>query len=163
MKRPLATEGIHYDASQFFSLKTTLETLLGERTHMRLKGAASLRSWKDEVLKLLRAIEVSVKSTVEIADTDWFEEIDSVLERGRVDIARSKSATSLFANLSSTLTELVFIQLGCFPKGRRRETIPLTKRWWTLRWVRSVQYVQTNIQRQTAQELRDKRKKTIQK
>src|SRR5579872_1574344 len=160
MKNPLPTEDLRYDMSQFYPLKAALETLLGHRVYLRLKETATLRDWKDEVQKLLCAIGVAVKSTVEIAEGDWFEEIDSTLKRGQNYVAASKSVTALFAHLAATLAELVFIQLGFLPLGRQsKETIPLTKGWWTLNSVRSVQYVQNNNQRHTAQELRDKRNK----
>jgi len=156
MKKALPTEDLRYDMSQFYALKEALGTLLGNRVYLRLKETATLQDWKDAVRKLLKSIDVAVKSTVEIADSDWFEEIDNILELGRRRVAASKSVTALFAHLAATLTQLVFIQLGFLPR-QRKDTIPLTKRWWTLNSVRSVQYVQNNNQRKTAQELRDKR------
>jgi hypothetical protein len=125
---------------------------------LRLKETATLRDWKDEIQRLLRAIKVAIKSTVEIADDDWFADIDSILELGKKQIAESKIATELFAYLSATLARLVFLQIGFSPLGRQqKETIPLTKEWWTLTSVRTVQFVQNNKQRHTAQVLRDRR------
>ncbi len=89
--------------SQFYPLKATLEALLGHRVYLRLKETATLRDWTDEIQRLLRAIKIAIKSTVEIADDDWFADIDSILELGRKQIAESKTATELFAYLSATL------------------------------------------------------------
>jgi len=104
------------------------------------------------------AIGLAITSSVEIADDDWFVDIDNILELGRTQIAESKTVTDLFASLSATLARLVFLQIGFFPLGRQqKETIPLTKEWWTLSSVRTVQYVQNDKQRRTAQGLRKKR------
>jgi hypothetical protein len=125
------------------------------------QGCLSLRlrsAWGELPGWLLRAIKVAIKSTVEIADDDWFADIDSILELGKKQIAESKTATELFAYLSATLARLVFLQIGFSPLGRQqKETIPLTKEWWTLTSVRTVQFVQNNKQCHTAQVLRDRR------
>ncbi len=158
MKEPLPTEELRYDMSQFYPLKAALEELLGHRVYLRLKETATVRDWKDELQRLLRAIKIAIKSIVEIADDDWFADIDGVLELGKTEIGESKTATELFASLSATLARLVFLQIGFLPLRRQQmKTIPLTKEWWTLRSVRTVQFVQNNKQRHTAQVLRNKR------
>jgi hypothetical protein len=76
-------------------------------------------------------------------------------------LLRQKSIDELFGALSATLVEVVFLQLGRIPsnanvfsnsstKGAPLElqrTIPLKPQYWTLRRFRSVQYVQTQEQR----------------
>ena len=160
MKELLLTEELRCDMSQFYPLKATLEALLGHRVYLRLKETATLRDWTDEIQRLLRAIKIAIKSTVEIADDDWFADIDSILELGKTQIAESKTVTDLFACLSATLARMVFLQIGFLPLGRQQiETIPLTKERWTLRSVRTVQYVQNRKQRDTARMLRNRRKR----
>jgi hypothetical protein len=158
MKELLPTDELRHDMSQFYPLKAVLEELLGHRVYSRLKETATLRDWKDEIQRLLRAIKIAIKSTVEIADDDWLAEIDSILELGKTQITESKTVTELFASVSATLARLVFLQIGFLPLGRQqRETIPLTKECWTLTSVRTVQFVQNHKQRQTAQALRARR------
>jgi len=158
MKELLPTEELRYDMSQFYPLKATLEELLGHRVYLQLKETATLRDWKDAIQRLLRAIKIAIESTVEIADDDWFSAIDSMLELGKTKVADSRTATELFASLSATLARLVFLQIGFLPLRRQQtETIPLTKEYWTLNSVRTVQYVQSNKQRHTAKVLREKR------
>src|SRR5216683_2135203 len=106
MKELLPTEELCCDMSQFYPLKAALEALLGHRVYSRLKETATLRDWKDEIQRLLRAIKIAIKSTVEIADDDWFADIDSILEIGKTQIAESKTAAELFACLSATLARL---------------------------------------------------------
>jgi len=108
MKEPLPTEELRYDMSQFYPLKAALEELLGHRVYLRLKETATVRDWKDELQRLLRAIKIGIKSTVEIADDDWFADIDSILELGKTEIAESKTATELFAGLSALLSGWCF-------------------------------------------------------
>jgi hypothetical protein len=159
VKAPALTEEIRYDMSQFYSLKSVLEKLMGHSVYMRLKETATLSDWQEEVQKLLLSIKMAIKSTVEIADNEWFDEIDVILESGEKDIVSSKTVTELFARFSATLTQVVFLQIGFLPLGRQgQKTIPLKKEYWTLNKVRTVQYIQSNIQSHEAQKLRDKRK-----
>ena len=142
-------EELRYDMSQFYPLKAVFEQLLGKRAYQRLKETGTLRDWKDQSQRLIKAIQLAIKSTVEIADDGWFSDIHSTLELGNKKIASSKTITALFANLSATLTRLVFLQIGFFPTRGSTETIPLTRQYWTLKSVRTVQYVQTIAQRDT--------------
>ena len=154
----MPTEELRFDMSQFYPLKAVLEELLGHRVYSRLKETATLRDWQDVLQRLLRAIKLAIESTVDIADQDWFAEIDSILELGKTQIAESKTVTDLFACLSATLVRVVFLQIGFLPLGRQQiENIPLTKERWTLRSVRTVQYVQNRKQRDTARMLRNRR------
>src|SRR2546429_5842893 len=83
MKAPLPTEELRYDMSQFYPLKAVLEELLGRRVYLQLKETGTLRDWKVEIQKLLRAIKTAIESTVELADDDWFADVDSTLEDGK--------------------------------------------------------------------------------
>ena len=158
MKTTLPIEELHYDMSQFYPLKAVLEQLLGRRVYLRLKETGTLRDWKVELRKLLRAIKLSIKLTVEIADDQWFVDVYNTLELGQKQIGDSKTVTALFAHLSATLTRLVFLQIGYFPSGRyHKQTIPITKEWWTLKGVRTVQYVQSGEQRRVAGERQKRR------
>jgi len=162
MKTSLPTEELRYDMQQFYPLKAALEELLGHRAYLHLKETATLRDWKEQIRKLIQAIKIAIKSTVEIADDDWFEDIDKILELADGLISASNNVTGLFANLSAALARLVFIQIGFLPLGRQRiDSVRLTKEWWTLNKVRTVQYVQNNEQRYNAQLLRDRRAKAI--
>lgn len=163
MKTSLPTDELRYgDMSQFYPLKAALEQLLGHRTYLRLKETATLRDWKEEIQKLIRAIKIAIHSTVEIADDDWFSDIEQILELGKEQITVSENATALFANISAMLVRLVFLQIGYLPLGRQgNNSVRLTKEWWTLNYVRTIQYVQNSEQRHKAKLLRDKRARAI--
>lgn len=136
-------EDIRYDMSQFYPMKAVLEQLFGRRCYRKLKETGNLKDWKVESERLLRAIEVATDSTVEIADTKWRSDVKDALDLGQRHVAGAESITSLFAHLCSTLTRLVFLQLGCFPNHSTAEVVPLVARNWRLNGFRSVQYVQT--------------------
>jgi hypothetical protein len=139
-------EHIHYDMSQFYPLKAMFEQLFGKRCYQRLKETAGLADWKTETLRLLRAIEVALNTTVQVTDDAWREEIEQVLKLGRSHIAGAKSAAELFANLSATLGRLVFLQIGYLPTRSSFETVSLAPRNWKLDAIRTVQYVQSKPQ-----------------
>jgi hypothetical protein len=140
-----------HDMSQFYPLKAVFEQLFGKRCYRRLKETAGLADWKAETLRLLRAIEVAVNTTVQVSDDTWREEIKSVLDLGRSHIAGAKSAADLFASLSATLSRLVFLQIGYLPARSGIETVSLAPRNWKLDAVRTVQYVQSKSQIEIAQ------------
>lgn len=137
--------------SQFYPLKAVFEQLFGKRCYQRLKETADLADWKAETLRLLRAIEVALDTTVQVADDGWREEVKQVLDLGRSHISGAESATDLFASLSATLGRLVFLQIGYLPTRSSLETVSLAPRYWKLDAVRSVQYVQSKSQVAIAQ------------
>jgi len=139
-------EDIRYDMSQFYPMKAVFEQLFGRRCYMKLKETGDLKDWKAESERLLRAIEVAINVTVEIADMEWRSEIRETLELGRSHVSSAESITSLFAHLSAVLTRLVFLQLGCFPNNGTLDVVPIVAKNWHLSGLRSVQYVQTTKQ-----------------
>jgi hypothetical protein len=151
-------EDIRYDMSQFYPMKAVLEQLFGRRCYMKLKETANLKDWKVETDRLLRAIEVSINATVEVADPEWRSEIGGVLDLGRHHLADAKSITSLFAHLSSTLTRIVFLQVGQLPSRGGVEVVPVVANNWRLNGLRSVQYVQTAEQSAAVARLSARRK-----
>jgi len=145
--------GIRYDMSQFYPLKAVFEQILGKRTYRKLKETATLSDWKTETKKLLKAFELSVTETVKVADAEFHEEMKQILELGLSHIKTAKEISELFASLSATLTRLAFLQVGYIPDHYRLESVPLTQRNWNLACVRSVQYVQSNEQKEAAKRI----------
>jgi hypothetical protein len=119
-----------------------------------------MSDWRKVGLKLLDAIDLSVKSTVEVADADWFKEIAETIERGKEQVRDAEPIDALLSSLVATLAELVFIQIGNFPRHALYETTPLTAEWWTLTGYRSVQYVQGDKQKENQAQLNAKRAKS---
>jgi hypothetical protein len=141
---------IRYDMSQFYSLKAVYEEILGKRSYRKLKETATLRDWKVETGKLLKAIELSIEeATVKIADADFHSEAKELLRLGSSLINSARDISGLFASLAATLIRLSFLQVGFIPRNFP-ESVRLTPKDWVLSFVRSVQYVQTLEQKELA-------------
>jgi hypothetical protein len=149
-RRPTHDEiGIRADLAQFYAMKAVLERTLGHPVYLKLKDYAPLKEWRKATIRLLDAVELAINSTVEIADQEWRDDIAAAIRLGRDLIKGSNTSSALFAVLSATLTEIVFLQIGFMPsRPRPGKTAPLTADFWTLNRYRSVQYVQTAAQRQ---------------
>lgn len=146
---------IRANLSQYYPMKALFERILGRSSFINVKDYGSLSAWKKECKNLLKAIEVSVIATVEIADDDWHLQVQELLKHGCARIELAKSIDEVFAALAATLGELAFLQLGFVPQGHYLEMrIPLRKNNWKLDPVRTVQYVQSNQQRATQERMK---------
>lgn len=139
---------MRHDMSHMYALKSSIEELLGRQAWYDLKETTSAATWRRYVLKLLDAIELSVETTVQVKDDDWIADVRSNIEHGR-DLARiAKTPEDAIAALSGTLLRQVFLQLGAAPFSRSSDTTPLTPARWDFSGFRSVQYVQSQRQRE---------------
>jgi hypothetical protein len=149
---------IRADLSQYYTMKALFERILGRASFRRVKDYAPLPVWKAESKKLIRAVGLSIDSTVEVVDDEWREEVKHLLDHGTTRIAACKSIDQLFASLAATLGELAFLQIGFVPIPHYRvDRIPLVAKNWKLDPVRTVQYVQSPAQRATQVRLRKRR------
>ena len=139
---------IRADLCQYYPMKDVFEVILGTASFRAVKDYGSLKTWKIETVRLLRAIALSIAETVEVADEEWKADVQAEIEFG---ISIAKSATKideLFAGLAATLATLVFLQVGFLPRDHRKvKRVTLSPRNWKLNSVRSVQYVQNEEQK----------------
>jgi hypothetical protein len=139
-------------------LKSALEELFGEDEWYRLKDTRDIKTWKKSLNRALKASSVAISASVEIADDDWLIESQSILERGKEDIAHSESIRDAFSAFSACYVRLSFHQLGLVPKRNGRQgkfsAIPSN---WRLNAHRSVQYTQTEKQKLWSQYCKDSR------
>jgi hypothetical protein len=149
--------GIQARLEHLYPVKALMEKLFGRAEFMKIKMGGSMSDWRNAGLKLLDAIDLSVKSTVKIVDEDWPKEVAETIERGRERARQADTIDALFSYLVAALAELVFIQLGNFPRHRLDKTTPLTAEWWTLAGYRTVQYVQSDYQKENQAQLNAKR------
>jgi hypothetical protein len=147
-RRATANEaGLRHDIAELSSMKFLLERLFGRPVWYRLKETGSIRTWRHETIRLLRAIDVSIASTVHVADEEWREDVRTIIAIGIREIKAAEHIDTLLSDLAATLSELVFTQIGIFPIRNSDKVIPVIPRRWTLDGLRSVQYVQTPAQR----------------
>ncbi len=135
------------DQSQYSSLKHLLESLYGKDEYIKFKERTVFTDWKRECLKVLKTIEIAVYENVKIADDDWFDELNKLLEYGRNIIKSAKSPDGLFAALSSVSVRLNFLQLGMIPRAYLVKRVINKAANFNLSNYRSVQYVQSAQQK----------------
>jgi len=145
--------GIRPQMSQFYPLKAVLEDLLGKKTYRKLKETGTLSDWKRETTRLLDTIELSIQETVKVADQDFYDEMKDILDLGRKHIPLAEDIADLFSYLSATLTKVVFLQIGYIPR-HHVERRPLLPQYWNLSFIRSVQYIQTDKQKEYAKDIK---------
>jgi hypothetical protein len=139
---------IRADLSQYYAMKSLLERILGRSSFRRVKDYAPLAVWKAESRKLIRAVALSIESTVLVVDDEWKNEVKHLLDHGISRIELSSSIDELFASVAATFGELAFLLVGFVPNGHSRvDRIPLIAQNWKLDPLRSVQYVQSPAQR----------------
>jgi len=140
---------LRHDLSQFYPMKAVMEQLFGRESFARLKEGATLAEWKSESRRLLKAAQVAVRINVPVADAEWHSEVRSILDLGRGHVASATTAGELFCALAATFARMSFLQLGALPGRSSVASVSLAERNWRLDAYRSVQYVQTDKQRQS--------------
>ena len=140
---------MRYNMEDGYALKHLFENIFGRKAWHELKHCTEIGIWKKYCTRLLSAIEVSAKATVEIADETWFEELSGKVEHSKEMLHLSDNFEQLFANLAASLGAISFLQLGLLPNRMTQESITLRHSSnWQLDRYRSVQYVQNSVQRQ---------------
>jgi len=134
--------------SHMYALKSAIEDVLGRKAWLELKETTSTKTWRRYALKLIDAVELSINTTVLIRDEEWALEVKSNLEHGRELVRIAASPEDSIAALSATLLKQVFLQLGHAPSRKMVESVPLKAANWCFTGFRSVQYVQTQDQRE---------------
>jgi hypothetical protein len=129
-------------------LKAALERILGTEEWYRLKDNRALSTWKKSLDRALKMSNAAIKGTVEIADSQWFSEVEQHIEKGRANVKSSKTILDAISAFSACYMLLSFLQLGLAPnktgsRGRPR-SVPNE---WKLNANRTVQYVQSAKQK----------------
>lgn len=118
---------LRHDISQFYELKAAVEQLLGNQAWLDLKVCTSLATWRDYVLKLIKAIRVSIEESVEVRDQAWVDSIHENLNRGIASAKSSKNIEELLSGFSATLLRQVFLQIGMLPNRPTERKVTLVR------------------------------------
>ena len=62
---------IRCDLAQYYPMKAVMEQVLGRNAFRKLKEGGSLRDWIGECSNLLKALSISIATSVSIADQEW--------------------------------------------------------------------------------------------
>lgn len=131
-------------------LKSAIEQLLGQDAWYELKETTSITPWRKNVLKLLKAICISIDASVEVRDEAWMDAVNENLARGKEGVKASTDIDELLSCFEATLLRQVFLQIGAVPNRKGRPRVSLSKENWRLNGQRSVQYVQSRTQLESA-------------
>ena len=137
---------LQHDLSHRIAIKSAIEQLLGRDAWYELKETTSLAPWRKNVLKILKAIRISIDASIEIKDQAWMEAVNENLSRGEKQIRSSKEIDELLSSFEATLLRQVFLQIGMVPNRKGQPGVSLRKENWQLNGQRSVQYVQSPAQ-----------------
>ncbi len=141
---------LEHDLSHRYMLKSAIEQLLGRDAWCQLKETTSLTPWRQHVLKLLKAIRISVQESVQVHDKAWMNSVEENLSSGEQAARDSKDIDELLSCFTATLLKQVFLQLGTLPNRKGKSNVSLNKENWRLDGLRSVQYVQSKAQLEAA-------------
>jgi len=134
---------VRYNEEDGYALKHLFESLFGRDAWLEIKHSTDLRRWKKYSIRVLSALEVSAKATIQVADADWFDQFTSTIEFGKRGVNSSENFEQLFSSLAATLGEISFLQLGMMPRRSTQNNITVRHQSnWKLDRYRSVQYVQ---------------------
>jgi hypothetical protein len=139
---------IKHKLEDYYPMKAVFENILGNRSYMNIKHSSSIKDWKNETIKLLKAIFFSIKTNVEIVDDEWKKQINTEIEHGVSRIKAANELDEMLASLSATLTRITFLQIGFLPHRYHLDHVALIPQNWKLNKVRSVQYVQSAPQKE---------------
>ena len=130
-------------------LKSAIEDLFGSNAWYALKESNHIPTWRKYAINTIRAIELSIKDTIEIYDEDWISQIEECVLRGKSEINRQKSIDEIIGVLAGILINISFLQIGSMPSRKgSKEKYQLRKGQWRLDGYRSVVYLQTPKQRE---------------
>lgn len=134
--------------TRYLGLKSILEDVLGSDAWYALKESNSLSTWKKYLIKAVKSIHLTIKSTVEVYDQDWLDQISEIVIDGEDSIKRASDIEEAISALAETFIRISFLQTGFMPyrKGVVKNH-PLRKDLWKFNQFRTVIYTQNDEQK----------------
>lgn len=135
--------------TKFLAFKGVVEDLFGSDAWYALKESNHIPTWRDYCLKTLKLLGLAIEDTVTVCDDDWKNQVSDILERG-IDLLRgAKEIDEMISIVAASALQVSFLQIGLMPRLRgSNPKVSLRKGAWKLDTFRSVQYVQTDAQRE---------------
>jgi hypothetical protein len=122
--------------TKYLPLKSAIENLFGRDAWYALKESNHLGTWRKYAEKTLKAVELSIKDSVEIYDSDWMEEVSSCLHEGMAQLKLADAIDDVVGVLAGTMLEMSFLQLGHMPRRKGRlGPYPLRKGRVATQWL----------------------------
>ena len=135
--------------SKYLILKSAMENIFGPDAWYALKESNHVPTWRKYAEKMLKAIEFSIKDTVEIYDDEWIFEIEKSIQRGLENLKGKNAIDEIIAVLAGVLINVSFLQIGHMPRRSGKATkYSLRKGKWKFNSYRSVVYLQSKEQKE---------------
>jgi hypothetical protein len=132
---------------KYLPFKSAVEDLFGRDAWYALKESNHLPTWRKYAGKVLRAVELSIRDTVEIYDDEWLEQVTVRLRQGSEQVAQADAIDEVIGVVAGTMIEVSFLQIGSMPRRKGKSGPFLLRRGeWRFNGFRSVAYLQTKAQ-----------------
>jgi hypothetical protein len=128
--------------TKYVFLKSTIEELFGSDAWNTLKVSNHIPTWRKYAIKTIKAIRVSVETTIEYYDEDWKKDFEQYIDYGISKIKKDRNIEEIIASLAATLIKVSFNFIGLVPQRKTQQGIPsFRKENWKLDSYRSVIYL----------------------
>lgn len=135
--------------TKYIPLKSTVEDLFGSDAWYALKESNHLGTWRKYAERIFKAVELSIKDSVEVYDPEWMDAVILCLRNGMENLNFASEIDDVIGVIAGTMVEMSFLQIGHMPRRKgRKGPFPLRKGEWRFNGFRSVVYLQTEKQRE---------------
>lgn len=124
-----------------------IQNLFGDKLYREVKDWQSPNELKKYLLKILKAYEKSIKSSIDFADLDHKNTMFNLLEFYENQIKLSKTFGDLDQTFISLQSELIFLLIGKMPNNWREKEVRMISSNWNLNEERKIIYIQNNEQK----------------
>lgn len=135
--------------TKYLPFKSALEDLFGSDAWYALKESNHLGTWRKYAEKTFKAVELTIRDSVQIYDDEWMLDVTSCLSRGKDQLKLATSIDDIVGVVAGTMIEMSFLQIGHMPR-RKGKPGPYALRpgEWRFDGFRSVAYLQTKTQKE---------------
>lgn len=135
--------------TKYLPFKSALEDLFGRDAWYALKESNHLGTWRKYAERTFKAVELSIKDTVQVYDEEWMLDVTSCLNRGKEQLKLATAIDDVVGVVAGTMIEMSFLQIGHMPRRKGRSgPYPLRSGEWRFNGFRSVAYLQTKTQKE---------------
>ena len=133
---------------KYFAIKHVMEDLFGSDAWYALKESNCIPTWRKYCSKVLISMNAAFNDSVKIFDSALKEEYEEIIENGLSSLKKEKEIDEFINILAASVIQLSFLQIGLMPRrGGKRVKTTTRKGAWNLDSYRSVQYTQTEEQK----------------
>lgn len=132
-----------------YHFKDFFGTLYGRNEWINVKHCTSIDNWKERIIKLIKTIDKAIKSSVEVLEISFEEEIKKLISNEIKYIKQKEyqEIEELTGDLSVCLAKIIFTLLGEIPDNYRLKQNVSLRNSWKLNSTRTIQIIQNKKQK----------------